>query len=559
MTNFTIKKLIESPRLKKIRIVRGQKGFNNIISNVNIIDNPDSYEWFTAGDFLLTTGYIFKDKPALQIQLIKELSDLNCSGLGIKVKRYWETIPKTILDEAAKRNFPIVEIPFQYSLAQVSNIINDEIFGRESSELKKFKDIYDAFAKVSLEGGDLYQIAKLSSKFINNSVIVVNAKGNLLAYEELVNEKHPFKDLLNLKPNELVFPATITESLPTDTNLIPLSLKRIFKVDDTEITLRLMPSIHANVLYGYLVAWETNIKLQKIDYIALETAARTLAVERIKSRQIEESRIRQKSDLFDDLISGKFASSQLAISVAEMYGINIKKSHISFVITFKDYPIESLKDVLSYLDELSLKSRRNIHATLRGGNILGMVELWQSEQEVTPSDSLRRLFETIYQYIVMKFPITDFVLGVSNVEKEFANLGKQLTATFELIKMPNLANQKQGVIYYHEFSSHHLLSQGFDPTKLSDFFQEQLGKLYDYDKENKTNLIDTLEAYFEANTHIENTAKKLFVHRNTIIYRLEKIKEIIPVVFNKESPNFNIQLALKIYQVLQLQHFKPKV
>jgi PucR family transcriptional regulator, purine catabolism regulatory protein len=558
MPQFTIKKLIDLPRLKKLRLVRGQPRMDNVISNVNIIDNPDSYEWFTAGDFLLTTGYIFKDKPALQVQLIKELSDLNCSGLGIKIKRYWETIPKTILDEAAKRNFPIVEIPYQYSLAQVSNIINDEIFGRESSELKKFKDIYDAFAKVTLEGGSLLEIAKISSQMIRNSVIVIDAKGHLLAVSEIEGEKQPLKSAINLKTNEAVFLSSITETLPKDAALVPLSLKRTISVNDTVITLRFMPSIYSNTLYGYIIAWETNQKLQKIDYIALETAARTLAVERIKTRQLEESRFRQKSDLFDDLIGGKFVTSQLSLSVAEIYGINTGKTHISFVINTHEVAQETLKEILELIDEISLKNRRNIHATIRGGNVLGLVELWQSEQEITPSDSLKRLFENIHNQINHRYPEITFSVGVSNAEKNFSKLGKQLSSTFELLKHPSRFLNDNGVIYYHDFSSYHLLTQTFDQEKLIEFFHDHLGKLYEYDQLNKTNLMQTLIAFYESNTHVENTAKRLFLHRNTIIYRLEKIKEILPVVFDKETPNFNLQLALKIYQVLQLELTKTK-
>ncbi|WP_343089474.1 PucR family transcriptional regulator ligand-binding domain-containing protein, partial [Methanocalculus natronophilus] len=87
---LTIKKLTEFERLKGFRMVAGSINSNNEVHNINTIDNPDSYEWFTAGDFLLTTGYIYKDYALLQKNLIKELAQMNISGLGIKIKRYWD-------------------------------------------------------------------------------------------------------------------------------------------------------------------------------------------------------------------------------------------------------------------------------------------------------------------------------------------------------------------------------------------------------------------------------------------------------------------------------------
>ena len=109
MNSFSIQKLVENPSVKGARIVAGFKKANNIIYNVNIIDNPDSYGWFTAGDFLLTTGYIYQNNPELQKQVIRELAEMNCAGLGIKIKRYWDEIPLVMIEEANKLNLPIVD------------------------------------------------------------------------------------------------------------------------------------------------------------------------------------------------------------------------------------------------------------------------------------------------------------------------------------------------------------------------------------------------------------------------------------------------------------------
>ena len=61
----------------------------------------------------------------------------------------------------------------------------------------------------------------------------------------------------------------------------------------------------------------------------------------------------------------------------------------------------------------------------------------------------------------------------------------------------------------------------------------------------------TLEAYFKANGNVSEASKNLFIHRNTFIYRLEKIKEILKTDLNDAEQNFNYQLALKIYRILQ--------
>ncbi len=58
MASITIKDVLEVKNIDGIRLIAGEKGITNEVHNVNIIENPDSYSWFTAGDLVLTTGYI---------------------------------------------------------------------------------------------------------------------------------------------------------------------------------------------------------------------------------------------------------------------------------------------------------------------------------------------------------------------------------------------------------------------------------------------------------------------------------------------------------------------
>jgi PucR family transcriptional regulator, purine catabolism regulatory protein len=113
---FSVKELIKKDNLKGINVVAGHAKTDNEIANVNIMDNPNAFDWFTTGDFILTTGYIFKDDPELQVRIIRELADINCSGIGIKPKRFLGEIPAGMIEEANRVNLPIVEIPFDYPL-----------------------------------------------------------------------------------------------------------------------------------------------------------------------------------------------------------------------------------------------------------------------------------------------------------------------------------------------------------------------------------------------------------------------------------------------------------
>ena len=81
---FTIKELISAPELAGLRLVAGAKGANNLIRNASVVDCPDGFDWMLPGDFVLSSGYIFRDDPEQQRKLVRKLSELACAGIGIK-------------------------------------------------------------------------------------------------------------------------------------------------------------------------------------------------------------------------------------------------------------------------------------------------------------------------------------------------------------------------------------------------------------------------------------------------------------------------------------------
>ena len=74
---------------------------------------------------------------------------------------------------------------------------------------------------------------------------------------------------------------------------------------------------------------------------------------------------------------------------------------------------------------------------------------------------------------------------------------------------------------------------------------ERLKPLLDYDLKHGTELVKTLEVYFNNCRNSANTARDLFIHRNTLLYRLEQISKILDLDLNNNEQVLIIQLALK--------------
>lgn len=85
--------------------------------------------------------------------------------------------------------------------------------------------------------------------------------------------------------------------------------------------------------------------------------------------------------------------------------------------------------------------------------------------------------------------------------------------------------------------------------ELNQFKKKFLAPLLEYDQAHDTILIPTLRAYFQNNANIRKTAEALFTHYNTIVYRLERVREIIGLKLDNAEVRLQLQLALKLHEM----------
>jgi len=87
---------------------------------------------------------------------------------------------------------------------------------------------------------------------------------------------------------------------------------------------------------------------------------------------------------------------------------------------------------------------------------------------------------------------------------------------------------------------------------LEEFVNEKLGKVFEYDKKKNTNLLETLRYYIKNNTNVQKTAEDMYVHYNTMRYRINKLKEL-GIDGEDGFELTEISLAYLLYQYLQLK------
>ena len=131
------------------------------------------------GEILLTTGYNFIEDDFMQKQLVMELANTGCSGLGLKIKRYFKKTPKVIIDEAKKVGLPVIEIPYYYTLSDMARIINEQIFSERMDTYKKQELFLDMIMETVSKGGGIKGILSVTESILDCPVLITDTLLNI--------------------------------------------------------------------------------------------------------------------------------------------------------------------------------------------------------------------------------------------------------------------------------------------------------------------------------------------------------------------------------------------
>lgn len=180
-----------------------------------------------------------------------------------------------------------------------------------------------------------------------------------------------------------------------------------------------------------------------------------------------------------------------------------------------------LDEILSRLKLLAEKTAKDIHElfisfTYQESRIIVLVDYDDAEINTFVYEFLQQVKAEPYGKRLH--------LGISSnqagIYDQINNFEKALSA------MEMAQKRNENVSYYDRLGIYKVLYASNDRTVLRSFYQDVIGKLEKYDRENKTRLTQLLKTYLENNGSVQLVSEKMYVHRNTVTNQLKKIETI---------------------------------
>ncbi len=286
-------------------------------------------------------------------------------------------------------------------------------------------------------------------------------------------------------------------------------------------------------LLGVLALEDPEATADEHTMFALDHAQRLLAQELLHMRELTEVELRLRRQLIDDLLEG--TDEESAYSRAEALGHDLRRTHYVVVV---HWPGNAADDSFTRAVEHATAATAARPLTTRRGDRVVLLT------EARPDH------DAVHAALAHELGRPGGAIGVSTRCDSPDGVPRCYQEALRALEVRQNSRQRSGTTFFDDLGLYRILGPGNDLRELEGFVREWLGQLIDYDAEHDTELVETLSRYFDCGGNYDEAAAALTVHRSTLRYRLQRIREISDRDLTDVDARLNLQVATRVWKII---------
>lgn len=524
------------------RIVAGNGMLNRPVSWTTVIYAEDnlSAKTIQPNEIILFTANNFPNrKGTSESDVIRWAAEHQAAALVMT-----EPPSSTAIAEAKAYSLPVLVLPTGSRVRMVEKAIVSLLVDRKGQIDRRGTQIYRQLTQITSRNEGMSELVEAMARLTNKAVVVQDKRLRLLystVQPQFVSYWDEFEQFLRKVDN------------------LPIELQDRHRVSEVEnpvlmqslpkpgIARLVAPIITKDVGRGYLSIIGFDNDLDDIDLLVAEHGAAACAIEMAKAKAISETEKRLRGTFLDRLLIGD-VSHQEAVRQGERFDHDMTQTHIAVVLAWHE------KDKAPSMRRLETI----VNSVIGSQRVKALVWQREREQEVlvfhgtnpeSPIDSSLKLAQAFSAEIQRQSPHSKVAIGLGQPVREVTTWRNSYRDASQALELA-MRLQTDTPLYIGDLGVYQLILSLGDREKLLSFCEKTLSHLIDYDKRNSADLIKTLEAFFACHGNLSQTAEMLIVHRNTLLYRMNRINEIAAIDLNRPETRLALHLALTIRRLL---------
>ncbi len=441
---------------------------------------------------------------------------------------------------------------FLYTETELSLL---ELMNLVSAEFARYREWADELQNILDKGLPLQMMAELSHKVIFNPIYVHGSSYSILLYsipKEAEDNQVMKKYKKDFFDNYLLGNPISLE----DINIMLADEEYRRAGDMTE------PCIYSAAMFGFRTLFY-NVRIHGInvaricfDEIITPITDRDFALIKILGHYIEKGISPEKTYNFERLskmdaimrnyIAGNPVSPGEAARFLEYLGWGMQDSYVCLVLKLQTHDNSSpaLEPLALYLDELFSEGCYLIDADMIVF-VCNLTKLDKTEEELT----------------AMLLPdLRDSLLsaGISMVYHRFDELRCYYLQAKRLLLIGSEKNPTRWYFHFKDYHMDYLIDKMLEDTDTEALIPARLKELISYDRAKGTEYTKLLRVYLKNERNIAETAREVYMHRNTCIYRLQRMNELLRMNLDDPGVRLLLQITFQIMDANAEGNFPEK-
>lgn len=496
---------------------------------------PDLYGGEIA---LLSLDVLRSYNPRLTLsEVVESLAEAGVSAIAVKEEILSSS---TAVASANERGVALLALPEDANLMTVERAVNKLIVNQEAQMTQRAIEIQRQLTRSAAENRDLNSLLQIMVRATAKPVMIHDDAGVVMAqvYPTVTRRGLPGRALATNLPFN-AFQNWLNREAPATQGAIvnsPIGHTTVLKVEKR--------------VAGFLTLVDTAGELSEFDQLVLTYGADVCAIEMAKSRAIASAVEQARGDWVQMWLSGTPTDDDLLTTRAQQAGFDSTSTYM--VVVFRavtqqgaSLPLESLISLVR--DDLA---RRQINAAV--GQYVDVIVLLYPLENVQATQRPRQTVDEIRTQLSTRTPTGLVAAGISRPATGLYVLRDAYREARDSMSIATELGDHETTTFYGDLKLYQFLLSIKEKNleHLRRFYEESLQPLVEHDRQKQGDLVRTLNGFFDANGNLAKAAADLDVHRNTLVYRLERISDLTGLDLNDADNRLILHLALKVQRVL---------
>jgi purine catabolism regulator len=493
-----------------------------------------AFESVQGGELALLTLSNLRRLDETLPHLIKSLHKVGVSAIGVAAPTI-ASLGHEAEALADQLHMPLILLPVNSVLDEIAREVITFVVSFRDDVERKATEVSQQLLQLSAQGVGMQGVCQHLANSRNKWVVVQDADQRIRfqASPALVDS--------------LLLPLPVTDEL--------LGLQGLTRVVE--------PILIRHEIVGYLSLVGSENNFDYLERIILGQVSPIMALELARERERSEVESRYQVEALTDVLQGHYQQPEEMLGRARILGYDLAIPQV--VVVFEMSPSEPDFSNGSLIAQWSKRVREELlriwpscwllSESRRVIGLLPLVDLdcnLEDERECENAIFVRmeRLQARLQQSRSNGPRVPHYSCGIGRLCRNLPGIPQSNREAQQALEVGRRLFGEGKIHSFARLGIYRLLFYLDGQNELDGFYQETLGPLLAHDaRNNDSTLVETLEGFFRCNGNLSETARTMHLHRNSLLYRLERIQEILGHSLDDSELRLSLQIALKIHHL----------